>query len=109
MTDYLNIGSTPHDEPCASITDNMHYIEAKVFAKQIERAYPPVFGARVKVKWFDHDFGSYAEACIVYNDTNDEACDYAYHVESDPDNKLQKWDSEALAELEQAKQTERVD
>ena len=97
-TDYINIGSTPHDEPCIGVGDPEYYTkgvaEVQRFARQIEKHYPPVPGARIKVKAFDHDFGTYHEACVIYNDNSDEATEYAYEVDADPKGALQKWDKE---------------
>ena len=96
----MNIGPNPHDEPCLAHNHPDSAFETIMFAQQIERAYPPPAGVRIRSKWFDHDFGGYTEAVVYYNDTDDEAIEYAYMVEADPEGKLQKWDSEALKAIE---------
>ena len=97
MTDYLNIGPTPCEETCTMVGNPDYHTLAKPecerFKAQIERHYPPIFNTRVVVKSFDHDFGTYYEVCIVYSIEDEQANEYAFEVESDPKNALQKWDN----------------
>ena len=104
MMDYLNIGSTPCDETCVQVGNPDYYTLAKPecerFKAQIIKHYPPVYGARVVVKSFDHDFGAYLEVCVVYDIENEEANEYAFSVEADTKGVLQKWDSDTAEQAE---------
>lgn len=98
MFDYLNIGSVPHSEDCLPINHEDARKQVQRFAAQIIKAYPPVWGASVRVKAFDHDFGTYYEAVVYYDTDNEDAQAYAYAVEADRLNKLEKWDIETEAQ-----------
>lgn len=94
MYDYLNIGSSPNEENCIQVGQPFARDECKLFAKQIEKHYPPPFGGSVRVKGFDHDFGMYYEACCFYDTNNDEAERWALDVEADINKVLEFWDEE---------------
>ena len=100
--DYINIGSSPHSEECAQLGSPEYHEKAteecQKFAEQIVRHYPPPPYARVRTKWFDHDFGSYAEVVVLYHEDDEKATQYAYMVENDPKNVLQFWDSVTVQE-----------
>ena len=104
MKDYLTIGTVPTDEDCAQNEPTGQYAtaqrrEARLFADQIRRHYPEPDAGYIAVKSFPHDFGSYYEACAVFDDENEAACNWAYTVESDPLGALREWDEVARAEL----------
>lgn len=96
--------TTPHEEPCAQVGSPNYSsnsrIEARTFINQLirENGNPPD-GVRFKITSHPHDFGSYLDVSIIFND-EDEACsNYAYDIESNtPDH----WDSEAKQELKEA-------
>jgi len=98
MYDYLNIGPSPADETCVQVGNPDYHTlarpECERFKQQIIKHYPPVYGARVAIKAFEHDFGTYLEVCVVYDIENEEANEYAFMVENDPKGVLQKWDSD---------------
>lgn len=99
--DILNIGPTPCDEQCEQIgTDGydpvLAKLECRVFAKQIRRICgDPPNGARLVVASEPHDFGSYHEVSVKFDDSED-AIEYAYKCESEC---IEHWDLEALTEL----------
>lgn len=99
MRDYLNIGPTPCDEKCIGVGENRRkeLAECRIFANQIRRvlgAEPD--GARLIVKSFPHDFGTYSEVCCEYDDNLPASVEYAFKCESEsPAN----WDAIAQAEL----------
>jgi hypothetical protein len=100
-SDYLTIGSSPAEENCAQVgADNYGELsrkECNAFVKQLERQFgQPPFGARFAVKSFPHDFGSYKEVCVIYNDDIEEAVEFAFKVENESP---AQWDDEAKAEL----------
>lgn len=106
MKDYLNIGSTPAEEPCAQVgRDNYHrlsIIECRAFAHQCHRELVKKFGEEytvvVRIKSFPHDFGSYKEVVVEYTPGVDE--EQAFYLDGDAD--LSNWDEEAKQELEDA-------
>ena len=107
MRDYLEIGPTPHAETCeqlgAAYDADKARIECRAFAHQIERAYPPADGCGYcRTRSNPHDFGTYYEVACVFDDSDEEACDWAYRCEADADRKLEHWDAEALAEMAEA-------
>ncbi len=88
MRDYLSIGSAPAEEDCAQVgTPDYSERSREECARFIELirktcGEPPV-GASLVTKTFPHDFGSYREVCVVFDDENKAATEYAYKVEND--------------------------
>ena len=87
MTDFINIGSTPPDEECAQLGTDGYLKRAKEelhrYVNLIRSSCgqePP--GARLAVKWFQHEFGTYGEVVCHYEEGNEAALSYALHVES---------------------------
>ena len=99
MVDYLHIGSTPHSEDCIGVGNPDYYPKAleecERFKQQIARHYPPPPNARLKVKGFPHDFGTYHEVVVLFDDSDEVATQYAYDVENDKLNVLQFWDKDS--------------
>lgn len=101
MRDYLTLGPTPHEEPCAQVGTPGYYersrIETDVFIDQLIRQFgePPGMD-RFKVKRFPHEFGNYHEVVITYDDELEDSVDFAYNAEN---NTPGKWDDTALTEL----------
>jgi hypothetical protein len=103
MRDFINVASVPYDEECSGVGSenyfNMSRLECMVFAKQLGRQ----FGEgteynNIVIKSFPHDFGTYREVCVYFDDNIPESVDYAFNIESEtPD----KWDEEALKELQE--------
>jgi hypothetical protein len=102
--DYVSLGSTPHGEDCAQVGQDDYRerarAEIRAFAAQIIRECgEPPLGASLVCKGFPHDFGTYYELCAVFNDTNDEAGEWAYKCE---DGTPEHWDEQARADLAEA-------
>jgi len=86
--DTLYIGSVPCDEDCAQIglthdAQTLNRIECKHYIQALRRVY----GNEPADTYFaivgqSHDFGTYYEVVIKYEDRDEAACDYAYKVES---------------------------
>jgi hypothetical protein len=100
-SDYLTIGSSPAEENCAQVGKDGYseqsQKECRAFVNQLTRQFgTPPEGARFAVKSFPHDFGSYKEVCVVYNDNIEEAIEFAYKVERESP---AQWDDEARKEL----------
>ena len=97
MKDHLTLGPTPCGEDCAQVGSDNYFERAKfecvVYREQLIRKFgnPPA-DARFIVKGFPHDFGTYYEVCILFNDDNQAEVDFAYNVES---NLPENWDDAA--------------
>ena len=87
MRDFINIGSTPSEEDCAQVGSDGYYEKATEECHRYLKCLRQHFGlepvgAKLGIKGFDHDFGTYYEV-VCYFDTEDrEAIDYAFRVES---------------------------
>jgi hypothetical protein len=96
--------TTPLDEPCAQVGSE-NYIrnsrkEAQAFINQIMRKHGnPPKGVMLTTKSNPHDFGSYLDVVIRFDEDDEVASGYAYGVENDPSN---EWDDEALKELKES-------
>jgi hypothetical protein len=88
MRDFLNIGSTPCNEDCAQVGAH-DYTERAVpecrrFIEVIRaKLGPEPEGARLAVKAFPHDFGTYHEVICYFEDSNPVAVEYAFKCESE--------------------------
>lgn len=101
MRDYISIGSVPFEEDCIQVgKDNYHEmsrIECRVFIDQLTR----IFGKgtennKIRAKSFPHDFGSYLEVVVFFDDEDQDSLEYAFKVEGEFP---AKWDEEALKQL----------
>ncbi len=98
MREYLNLGPTPSGEDCQqlgpSFDNRKSIVEMNAFIEQLKRTFPNwqesgiVFGK----KSFPHDFGSYSEVCVFFDDGDEVAANAAYDVES---NTPEYWDEPA--------------
>jgi hypothetical protein len=103
MMDYLTIGCSPAAEECAQVgREDYHWrsaAECRALVNQLRRVHgeePP--GARLGVKSFPHDFGSYREVVCHFDPENEAAVNYAYACETLPE----EWDAQARKELAEA-------
>ena len=99
--DYLNIGSSPYDEICAQVGsqdyDGKSRKECQAYRNQLRRQFgQEPDGAKLTVKAFQHDFGSYREVVCYYDDNIRESIEYAFKLEGDGP---ATWDQEAKDEL----------
>jgi len=58
---------------------------------------PPI-GACLTIKTFNHDFGSYKEIVVYFDDTIEESWKYAFNIEA---NAPEKWDAIAMSKLKE--------
>jgi hypothetical protein len=86
MRDYVSIGPTPCEEECAQLGQDDYrekaIAECKRFIALLRKTFgdePP--GARLAIKWFDHDFGQYCEVLCWFDSDNIAATDYAFRCE----------------------------
>jgi hypothetical protein len=84
----MSIGPSPCDEPCVSVGEE-NYMErgreeCKRFIELVRKKLgdePP--GAYLKVKSNPHDFGLYYSATVYFDDSDEEARNYAFRCESE--------------------------
>ena len=87
MRDYITLGSTPSDEDCAQVgtpsyrTDALQ--ECRRFVAQLEQQFPALpDGVYFSTKSFPHDFGTYYEVVVNYDDDDIAQVDAAFDVEN---------------------------
>lgn len=103
MKDHLNIGSALYEEDCAQVGSENYQkrstVECRAFAGQcrrvLEKKYPD-YTVLIMVKSFPHDFGTYREVVVLYDDENKSEIEQALYLESAD---LSNWDKEAKEEL----------
>lgn len=103
MREVLNIGPTPYDESCAQVgSDRYHRVwraECNAFRNQLRRVFgAEPEGAALIITSNPHDFGTYHEVGVRYDETPG-AMEYALKIEG---NTPAEWDDEARAELTKA-------
>ncbi len=88
MRDYIELGSVPVDEDCVQVSTKEPYIDAmreecRRYKSYLEQVcpIPGDVSARYIIKTFPHDFGSYMEVCIVFDDEDEKASEFAYNLE----------------------------
>jgi hypothetical protein len=94
MKDYLELGTTPYNEECVQVNPLGDYhesmlMECKRYKSQLENMFPASVFPDVyfKIKWYPHDFGSYAEVVVIFDDNDKESMTQAYYIEDHlPDN-----------------------
>lgn len=98
MRDFINIGSSPCEEDCAQVGTPNYYERARKECDRFRELIrsccgnePEGSSARLIVKSFPHDFGSYWEVCCSFDDEDRVGMSYAYHVEG---NSPATWDAE---------------
>lgn len=100
-TDYVTLGPTPGDEACAQVgADNYRETmraESKRYIAGLQRMFPLPEGcnARIAVKGFPHDYGTYHEVCVIFGDDDEVAIQYAYHVENNLPGSWEEMDAAA--------------
>ncbi len=88
MKETIEIGSSPSDETCAYVgMDNYEVLareECERFIALIRKKLgPEPEGARLFVKSNPHDFGTYLEVAVRFDDENKEATRYAYRCDAE--------------------------
>ena len=95
------IGPAPSNENCAQVGSSNYrehaLRECRIFAQQLRRMFgqEPI-GAAIKVKAQRHDFGTYYEVVVEYDEGFVDAIRYAHRVE---DMAPEYWDREAQQQL----------
>ena len=88
MKDYINIGPVPCDEDCAQVGREGYREQAVEECSRFIKLLRKTFGdepegARLAIKWFAHDFGSYCEVVCWYETEDEKARDYAFRCENE--------------------------
>ena len=88
MRDFFPLGPVPSDEPCAQVGEpdfrQRAVPECRRFIELLRRVFgPEPEGARLAVKWFQHDFGDYCEVICDFDPETPEAVAYAQRCECD--------------------------
>lgn len=101
MREYLTIGSSPYGEDCAQVGsdgyDGKSRKECQAYKNQLIRQFgEEPDGARISVKSFPHDFGSYREVICYFDDAKPAAVEYAFKLEGEGP---ELWDDAAKDEL----------
>lgn len=105
MIDYMFLGSAPADEECAQVGTDEYADRARVeciaYKKQIARLVAAAgkeipAKAAIITKGQSHDYGTYYEVAVRFDDNDADACDFAYWLE---EHMPGKWDDEARAFL----------
>lgn len=91
MRDYITLGATPAEEPCAQMgSDNYHQLarkESEVYIGQLKRELNPKL--QLGIKQFPHDFGTYMEVVAYFDNDNEEQVAEALRLEN---NLPGRWD-----------------
>lgn len=101
MYDELYLAPVPLSEHCAQVGEEDYLRkstkECRAFVNQLNRQFgEPPAKAYFKVKKCPHDFGTYHDVVIHFDEDDEAATEYAYKVENElPEN----WDEQALTEL----------
>jgi len=104
MTDYIEIGLTPHGEQCAQVGDPDYSerarLECLAYMGQLRRTYPEKCEkVRLKRQAFPHDFGYYYEVVAIFREDDEAAAAAAIFLQ---DNAPEYWDAEAIEYLQQS-------
>lgn len=88
MKDYLTLGPTPGEEPCAQVGESDYrdkaLAECQRFILLLRKKFgPEPEGAWLSVKWFPHDFGEYCEVVCHYTTDSQASVDYAYRCDNE--------------------------
>lgn len=83
MREYLELGSAPYEETCAQVGQPDYQekaqIECKRYKEQLQKQFPE---AILGIKSFSHDFGSYLEVVVYYNENNVREINMAFRIEA---------------------------
>ena len=103
--DYLTLGPTPAEESCAQVGDEDYrgkaLAEIRRYLVLLRRWGPEAeaWGCAFFVKSETHDFGTYHEAAIRFDNGDEAAAEYAYFVENHAPG---RWDDNAVLTYREA-------
>jgi hypothetical protein len=79
MREYLELGSVPFGENCVQVGADDYYTkykeESNRYIEQLKHRFPEInnINCYFSIKGFPHEFGTYHEVVINYNDNDDAA------------------------------------
>jgi hypothetical protein len=87
MIDKLFIGPVPCNEECEQVGDNYDPSKARAECNRfinliVEKMGVPPEGASLLVARESHDFGSYYEVAVRFDDSYPDAIEWAFNVEA---------------------------
>jgi hypothetical protein len=98
MKQFLQISSVPCDEDCAQVGSSgyaqLSQMECVAYREQLLRTLR-LTRVQLRIKSFPHDFGSYKEVCVFYDDSDLQAEEQAVEAENGCDH----WDFIAKKKL----------
>ena len=99
MKYYLFIDTTPSEETCTQVGDPDYHAKARAEGKrmlaQIDKHYPLPENATMGytiIKSESHDFGSYYQIKIIFDDECELSTNWAFSIEGDTLGALRHWD-----------------
>jgi len=99
MRDFINLSGTPAGEECVQVSDKVEYMpamraECNRYLDMLRKRFPNCDRVELKIHSNPHDFGSYLDIRVIYDDNDDIAQQQAYFIEN---NEPEKWkDAEVL-------------
>ena len=98
MMAYLELGPVPAEEEVAQVGADDYGVqsfkECKAYKSQLHRVFGGV--VRFSIKKFDHDFGSYKEVVVLYDESDEAEVHRAFDIKN---NCPSRWDDQARREL----------
>jgi hypothetical protein len=87
MYDELDLGTTPTAEDCVQLGEPDYYNKSRAECRRFSKFLTKVFGeppttAFFKIKSCPHDFGTYHEVVVKYDDKDPVAAAYAFACEN---------------------------
>ncbi len=107
MKDYLSLSSSPCDETCIQVGHENYDEESRKECIRYRDLLVKKFGGidkldemgvRFSTKSFPHDYGSYREVIVIFDDDDEKAIGAAYYIEK---NLPQRWDDETVIGFDQ--------
>jgi hypothetical protein len=99
--DYVDLGPVPAMETASDAPKqpDLNKAECRIYKAMLERLHPvpQAMDAFYIVKANPHEFGTYREVGIKFNENDEAAGDWAWDMQ---DNGPDQWDEQARAELE---------
>ena len=88
MRNFVTLGTTPCDEPCACVDEPDYHVTALSECLRFILLLRETFGvepegAWLSVKSFPHDFGTYHDVVCYFNTDISESMDYALRCEDE--------------------------
>jgi hypothetical protein len=88
MRDFITLGPTPTEEDCAQVGTSEYYDQARKECRRFIELLRTTFGPEpagtlLRMKAFDHDFGTYHEVVCYYDTDIPESVDYAFRCEAE--------------------------